>query len=931
MTCKKCGAELANEAMFCGGCGAPVKHKSTCAKCGAELKDGVRFCENCGAPVKANAAEQPNTSAAAVAQAAQPKTAEVAATPPKAAVAPPESDIISPKSAAAPSEAAIASPEAAVTSPEAVVTTPETVKVQHATAQGVTSGRACSKCGALTEGDAMFCEVCGAPLMQASPAKAAPAVGAYAEVVPATSGSTAIAPIQAAPMQAIPSYAQAGGAPAKKRSKTPLIVAGIAAAVGLTCGAVWYFLLSPTTSLKAVAAMKMQEDRLVSASQLLAAQDYDGAIALYSELTKANPMLTAAYLGLSDAYLGKEDKGNALAALQAGYTATQDEEIKNTQLRLGVMANGGKATVDLEQIDSTSYPTIRLYYRITNEANGEPVYGLTKEDFKLSERIDGSWIDREIKNVIQLETSGGITTTVIADASGSMDGEDKIGLAKQVMKDFTDALNYEKGDVMEVISFDTYVREVHNFSDDQQDIKDSIDTITAGTQTALYDTLYASTTRAAAAGSAKCIIAFTDGGDNQSSTSPNDVIDNANRYSVPIFIIGFGAQGQFDDTFMKQIAEETGGFYRHISDLQELSEIYNAIYTEQKQLYMLEYDTDTTADRLMERGAKLNLQSVTNAMGSNEDTFTPKEVKTDEDNIVVIKKDETDQSDVHRYGNTTGNIANCGYIAQQGDWLYYRNSSDGNSLYKMRIDGTERKKLSNDAVYSIGVLDDTVYYSNAGGGDAIYKVGIDGTGRSLVTSDSAFYLNVVDDWIYYRNSSDGDCLYRIKTDGGNREKLNSISSWNINVIGDEIFYQARLGAARPSWYLYKMNTDGTGNGSLISDNTGVVTVVGDYVYYRNYSDNGKLYRVRKDGSEKRKLNDDMTFYTNITSNYIYYGNVDEDNAFYRVRTDGSERMKISDMPVNFINIAGNQLVFESPVDKRIYVTDEYGTAAYPIS
>ena len=794
---------------------------------------------------------------------------------------------------------------------EAVATTSQAFEAPAA------SGKTCAACGASVEPDTVFCENCGSPVAPAPTAKTAE--GQIAQPAPVQPPITA------------PTAAAQAPAAQKKRSKLPAIIISAILGGAVAFGAIWYFFLSPTTSIKAVEALAKQQETLASANQLLSQSDYDKAIALYDELLKANPALAEVYLGLSDAYMGKNDKAKALEVLQTGYNGTQNEEIKNAQLRLGVMANGGKATVEMEQIDSTDYPTIRLYYRITNDLNGEPVYGLTKDDFTLSEQINGSWINREIKNLLQLETNGGITTTVTADASGSMDGQEKIELAKQVMKEFADTLQYDKGDIMEVISFDSFVREVHNFSDNSQDIKSSIDTITAGSQTALYDTLFAGTNRSAEQGSAKCIIAFTDGGDNRSSTSPSDVIDNAKRYSVPIFIIGFGGAGDINDEYLRQIADETGGFYKHISDLTELGEIYRAIYTEQKQLYMLEYETGDEIDRLTERGTKLALQSITNAQGSCESTIAPRLAKTDEDNIVIIKKDEDNAGAVHRYGNTTGNIANCGYMAQQGDWLYYRNSSDNNTLYKVHIDGSGKMKLTDDRAYSINVVNDVVYYSNEGANDAIYRVDITGANHRLVTSDSAFYLNVVDDYIYYRNSSENEYLYRIKTDGTGRQQLNSTSSWNINVIDDEIYFQARLGSDRPSWYLYKMNTDGSGAGTLVSDNVGVVIVVGDYVYYRNYSDSGKLYRVRKDGTDKRKLNDDMTFYTNITNNYIYYGNITENGAFYRVRTDGTERKKISDMPINFINIAGNRLVFESPTDKKIYVTDEYGSQAKPIN
>lgn len=45
---------------------------------------------------------------------------------------------------------------------------------------------------------------------------------------------------------------------------------------------------------------------------------------------------------------------------------------------------------------------------------------------------------------------------------------------------------------------------------------------------------------------------------------------------------------------------------------------------------------------------------------------------------------------VNERGNTVGNIVNYGYVAMQGDWIYYRNPNDNNKLYKIRTDGTDR-------------------------------------------------------------------------------------------------------------------------------------------------------------------------------------------------------------------------------------------------
>ncbi len=53
MKCNRCGAELTDNAKFCGNCGNPCKiaEKTYCNVCGSELEINARFCGNCGAPL----------------------------------------------------------------------------------------------------------------------------------------------------------------------------------------------------------------------------------------------------------------------------------------------------------------------------------------------------------------------------------------------------------------------------------------------------------------------------------------------------------------------------------------------------------------------------------------------------------------------------------------------------------------------------------------------------------------------------------------------------------------------------------------------------------------------------------------------------------------------------------------------------------------
>lgn len=71
-------------------------------------------------------------------------------------------------------------------------------------------------------------------------------------------------------------------------------------------------------------------------------------------------------------------------------------------------------------------------------------------------------------------------------------------------------------------------------------------------------------------------------------------------------------------------------------------------------------------------------------------------------------------------------------ICLSGEWIYYSDTYDGKSLYKVLLNGTNKEKLSSDKAANIQVNDGWVYYLNQSD-NRLCKVMTDGTQRQLVT------------------------------------------------------------------------------------------------------------------------------------------------------------------------------------------------------
>ena len=252
------------------------------------------------------------------------------------------------------------------------------------------------------------------------------------------------------------------------------------------------------------------------------------------------------------------------------------------------------ADVSLVSTDASDFPMIRAYFSVENPDTGEPVDHIPESAFKIEEKLEGGkYLAREIENVSQLESNAGIAIDLVADKSGSISDEDMLRV-KQVLSEFVSQLQYGVGDVAEILAFDTTVSVLSDFTNDPESLNQGISYMTSYGSTAFYDALIAAVNRVSQQSGSRCVAAFTDGLDNSSTNSSDDVISYAIECGVPVFIIGVGSD--IDETTLRNIAESTGGAYWYIDSLYDLDQIYKTIYTDQKKLYVVEYKTDDSSD-----------------------------------------------------------------------------------------------------------------------------------------------------------------------------------------------------------------------------------------------------------------------------------------------------------------------------------------------
>lgn len=374
------------------------------------------------------------------------------------------------------------------------------------------------------------------------------------------------------------------------------------------------------------------EGYLELAEECMDQEDFEGAIGYYLDALEIEVEDEDLYLDLAKAYIENGDEEDAVEILQEGYEQTEHKKIKEfleeefgvtveesaedgagkvageedgTKEDKGDEANVEAAAeealqpytgvrtdinIEVKQVDNTNFPEMVFYTSVT-DASGNTVENLTRQDFKIQE-IDaqGNVLDATIDDVYQVLNEDKINVNLVLDASGSMDSYNKMQQAKNAAISFLDKVSMENGDKVEVISFGSYVYLEQEFSNNRSLVSTAVQDITTGGGTALYDALYAGLFQTYYEEGAKCVIGFTDGMENSSSYTFEDVVNLARNTGIPLFIVGIGEE--YDADVLMNLAGQCSGKYysANVNDLESiLEDIYLTIYKEQQDYYVFKY------------------------------------------------------------------------------------------------------------------------------------------------------------------------------------------------------------------------------------------------------------------------------------------------------------------------------------------------------
>ena len=231
---------------------------------------------------------------------------------------------------------------------------------------------------------------------------------------------------------------------------------------------------------------------------------------------------------------------------------------------------GPGATAQFSGLDGTYFPPTLFAYMRVSDAAGQPIADLQESDVRVQD--DG----RPVTNFTLSRFSqspASLCAALVIDYSGSMEGE-PLAAAKAGARTFLGLLGAR--DQAAIIAFNDRPQLLQGWTADKQAAGAALDALPAKDWTALWDALYQAGGELAGCAGRKVIVLLSDGADNRSQHTQEQVIEQARRLGVGVFVIGLRT-GDYDGGALQSLVQEVGGRYTEAANPQELEEYYRQV------------------------------------------------------------------------------------------------------------------------------------------------------------------------------------------------------------------------------------------------------------------------------------------------------------------------------------------------------------------
>ena len=229
---------------------------------------------------------------------------------------------------------------------------------------------------------------------------------------------------------------------------------------------------------------------------------------------------------------------------------------------------------------------VNVFTTVT-DANGAPIGGLEKKDFKVFE-------DGVQQNIAVIARESALPLSIILAIDASLSTRKDLPLEIESAKRFSHAI-LRPQDGLSVMQFSEIVKEVVPFTNDLRRIDQGVSHIQTGAATALYDAIFLGSSTLQKRRGRKVMVLITDGGDTLSQSNYQEALRAAQISETilyAIIMVPIEASAGRDlggEHALIQMAHDTGGKYYYATSIHQLDEAFRQISDELRTQYLLAY------------------------------------------------------------------------------------------------------------------------------------------------------------------------------------------------------------------------------------------------------------------------------------------------------------------------------------------------------
>lgn len=256
--------------------------------------------------------------------------------------------------------------------------------------------------------------------------------------------------------------------------------------------------------------------------------------------------------------------------------------------------NDFESAIKIHGLQPISSRRFRLFVSVTDK-NARPWVTLDAFDKNLQIE-DGSGvtlpaiIDR-VRPLSMYDYDDSFSFSAVMDYSASMFRTD----IEAIENNFDSMLdNISIGYSASIIKFNNQANRIIDLTDDLQFIKDAVSKSVPLQNTALYDAVQMAAEELESRPHMRFIVLTTDGNDNVSNTTLDQVLDFCKDNDISVFVFGFG---WLNVDILERFARETHGYYTYVTDSGMLDEWFEKLAAILNNVQVIEFSTDRDMQR----------------------------------------------------------------------------------------------------------------------------------------------------------------------------------------------------------------------------------------------------------------------------------------------------------------------------------------------